>query len=477
MKSATKVLVVDDDAAIGVVLEALLRQAAYDVSYVGSVDAAIQELERDGADVLLTDLRMPDADGMDLLAVVTRRWPGLPVILLTAHGTVPIAVDAMRRGAADFLLKPFDREELLFVMNKAMFAARARDRNGAGNRHAEWMTGDGSGAPLLVGESQPMRELHDLIGRAATGAATVLVRGESGTGKGLVARAIHEKSARKQSPFVTLHCAALPDALLESELFGYEKGAFTGATSRKPGRIEIAHKGTLFLDEIGDITPATQVKLLRVLQDRSFERLGSNQTTSVDVRFIAATNRDLESMIRAGTFREDLFYRLNVVPLWLPPLRARQHDFPGLVLHLWQRQGSIAGRKDLVLDASAMSRLQAQPWPGNVRQLENFVERLLILSPGPIVTARDVDRDLDRIAPRGSGWVDLPATTARTAASPSSQPLSFSSNSLEARRRDTERQALQEALESTGNNRSRAARLLGVSRRTLYTKLVEHGLL
>jgi two-component system response regulator AtoC len=284
----------------------------------------------------------------------------------------------------------------------------------------------------------------------------VLVLGESGTGKELVARGIHENSPRARQPFVKVHCAALPDNLLESELFGYEKGAFTGAATRKPGRVELAQGGTLFLDEIGDITPAIQVKLLRVLQDRGFERLGGTATLSADVRFVAATHCNLEAMVQEGTFREDLFYRLNVVPIWLPPLRERTSDVPRLARHFCVEAARRAWRADATLSDEAVELLARQPWPGNVRQLQNFVERLVVLSEAERIDATDVRRELGR------------------------QPMPSASpdgSRLGARRDDAERDALVSALRQSSNNRSQAARLLGVSRRTLYNKLDKHGLL
>jgi two-component system response regulator AtoC len=321
------VLVVDDDAAVGTVLAALLAQAGMKAKHVVSGEAALRALEHEPADVVVTDLRMPGMDGMQLLSRIAAMSPGLPVIMLTAHGTVPLAVEAMRTGAADFVLKPFDREQIVFVVRKAMYAARHSE-----GREAAAST---TQAPL-VSSSPAMREVNELVARAARSTATVLIRGESGTGKELAARAIHDQSRRSKGPFVVIHCAALPDTLLESELFGHEKGAFTGAVCRKPGRIELADGGTLFLDEIGDVPLTMQVKLLRVLQERTFERLGGTESVKVDVRFVAATHQDLDAMVRAKAFREDLYYRLSVVPIVTPPLRARTGDIAPLVA---QRQG------------------------------------------------------------------------------------------------------------------------------------------
>jgi two-component system response regulator AtoC len=313
-----------------------------------------------------------------------------------------------------------------------------------------------------------MRELAQTITRVANGIATVLVRGESGSGKELVARRIHEESPRAGGPFVKVHCAALPDNLLESELFGYEKGAFTGATARKPGRVELAEGGTLFLDEIGDITPAVQVKLLRVLQDREFEPLGGTRTVKADVRFVAATHRDLQTLVAKGEFREDLFYRLNVVSLWVPPLRARPDDIEHLAVHFCQTVAASNGRGSIGLDVQALDLLKKHSWPGNVRELQNFVERLVVLSSGPRISAADVARELKR--PAGPIGFAL-ATSNSPAAKEESSVVE-----LEAAVQKAERRALEKALKSANGNRAVAARLLGISVRSLYYKLEQHQL-
>jgi DNA-binding NtrC family response regulator len=446
------VLVVDDDVAVGTVLAALLQQAGMKASHVASADAALRALARDQADVVLTDLRMPGVDGMQLLTTIGARWPGLPVVVLTAHGSVPLAVEAMRAGAADFLLKPFDRQQIVYVVDKAMHAAR----------HA---AGRAGAAPLAPGApanaSSAARELTETLARAAKSTATVLLRGESGTGKEVAARAIHAQSPRSAAPFVAIHCAALPDALLESELFGYEKGAFTGAACRKPGRIELASGGTLFLDEIGDLPLHTQIKLLRVLQERTFERLGGAESVHVDVRIIAATHRDLDAMVAAQTFREDFFYRINVIPIRLPPLRARTEDIASLVSGFVGAFGAANGKPGLSVEAAAVRRLEREPWPGNIRQLQNFVERLVIFADTPVISLTDVERELARSATMAPASPGESATVGGT---------------LDARRRRAESDALREALARAQGNRTMAARILGVSRRTLYNMLAEHGI-
>jgi two-component system response regulator AtoC len=440
------VLVVDDDPAVGTVLQGLLQQGGVESSWVASAAMALEYLARHAVDAVVTDLRMPGMDGMQLLQQIGTRFPEVPVIMMTAHGTVPLAVEAMKAGAADFVLKPFDRQEILYTVRKVLTAAP----------HAE----EKSAAPgSLLGGSDAMREVERLLDKVAAGDATVLLRGESGTGKELAARALHQRGRRRAGPFVKVHCAALPDALLESELFGYEKGAFTGAASRKPGRVELAEGGTLFLDEIGDVTSAVQVKLLRLLQDRAYERLGGTSTLRADVRFVTATHRNLEEMVKAGQFREDLFYRLNVVPIWLPPLRDRPGDVARLARHFCAAIAASSGRQGVELAPEAVDRLAALRWPGNVRQLQNFIERLIVLSDGPTLSHADVERELSREQ------------------GPAAEPARASPGlSLESRRQDAERDALRDALARAGGNRTMAARLLGISRRTLYSKLAELSL-
>jgi two-component system, NtrC family, response regulator AtoC len=453
-KQDATVLLVDDDAAICQVLSALLMQAGIQAVDARTGEQALTVLENRAIDAIVTDLRMPGMDGMTLLGRVVRDWPEVPVIMLTAHGNVPLAVEAMKRGAADFMLKPFDREEVLFVIEKALAVAMQR-----GDKTPE--ARDEQGA--LVGESSPMCEVRRLIRRAASGDATVLIRGETGTGKELVARAIHAESARRAGPFVKLHCAAFPEALLESELFGYEKGAFTGAVGRKPGRVELGAGGTLFLDEIGDVPLTTQVKLLRLLQDREFERLGGTQTLRADLRFLAATHRDLELMLDRGEFRSDLFYRLNVVPLGVPPLRQRAVDIEALVRHFAARALRSVSQSEVRFEASAIEVLARQPWPGNVRQLENLVERLIVLGDGPTIGSTDVERELGREFAQG-----------HAERSPGSAEIA-EPGVLGEQRRKAERDAIVQALARTGDNRALAARILGVSRSTLYKKLSELG--
>jgi two-component system response regulator AtoC len=444
------VLLVDDDPAVGKVLAALLTQDGIEARHALSGEEALRLLATLPIDVVVTDLRMPGMDGMQLLAELGKAYADVPVIMVTAHGNVPLAVEAMKAGAVDFVLKPFQRDEILYAVRKALVRAKH-----------EAATPEAPGGSGFVGSSSAMSEAYALIRRAAAGTATVLLRGESGTGKELAARSIHDQSPRKAGPFVKIHCAALPDALLESELFGYEKGAFTGAANRKPGRVELAAGGTLFLDEIGDITPAMQVKLLRLLQDREFERLGSTQTLKVDVRFVTATHQPLEELVKKREFREDLFYRLNVVPIFLPPLRDRQGDLGPLATHFCKTLGAANGKPALTADPEALALLSAQSWPGNVRQLQNFIERLVVLTDGPTLSRADVARELSR----------TPGAATQSPAAAPEQPA----GTLDGKRREVEKEAVKDALARAGNNRTLAARILGVSRRTLYNKLEEFG--
>ncbi len=450
MASLGTVLVVDDDVAVRKVLKALLEQANVTVHEAGNGAEALEKLQRTMVDVVVTDVKMPGIDGLQLLEQVVQKWPDVPVILVTAHGSVPMAVEAIKKGASDFMLKPFDRDEIVFVISKALKKARHVSASAA-------PASDGG----LWGDSARMHEVRDLIARAAGGTATVLIRGESGTGKELAARQLHAQSKRKDGPFVAINCGAFTDTLLESELFGYEKGAFTGAVQRKLGRVEVASGGTLFLDEIGDVTPATQVKLLRLLQEKELVRVGGNETLKVDVRFVAATNRPLEELVKKGEFREDLFYRLNVVPITMPPLRERGGDASMLAERLLAKLAPDNGRPRLRFAPQALALAGAQPWPGNVRQLRNFVERLAVLAPGEEISSADVERELEREADLhgGGGAIAAPVE-----------------GGLEARRAQVEKEALLEALKKSGDNRTTAARILGISRRTLYNKLAEHGI-
>jgi two-component system, NtrC family, response regulator AtoC len=451
---------------------------------VTSVDTALEALGRQLFDVVVAELDIGDASdaGVALLSALPRVSPGVPVLVLASPGSGERAAEIIGLGAADFLEDPVGEQQVVRALEKAL--AVPADTSSILPRPAA--------ASVSLGESKPMRHVQDVLRRAAPGTSTILIRGESGTGKELVARLVHEMSPRKNGPFVKVHCAALPDTLLESELFGYERGAFTGAVSRKPGRVELANRGTLFLDEIGDITLAMQVKLLRLLQDREFERLGGNEVMKADVRFIAATHRDLDSMVKRGEFREDLFYRLNVVTVWLPPLRARRDDVPVLARRFISLFGELNGKPQIELASDAVQALRAMRWPGNVRQLQNFVEKLVVLSEGASITAEDVRRELSQEGAPFSTQTSTATSQVRVSESSNgagahAKHAGHSTNShsagavaaivpLSEELRQTERRALLRALEHTKGNRSLAARVLGVSRATLYKKLEEHDI-
>jgi len=452
-------LIASGDAAAAEALGALLFEAGFGGKRATSSSQAFEELERASFDVIIADQSLRDLPGGAFPKALAERGLELPVVVLVDAVTDGVAV--VRAGAADFLRKPVDREEVLYVLRKALRSV-AIEADEPPRSIAFIPTTE------LIGTSAPMQELGRTLRRAANGVATVLVRGESGTGKEVVARLVHDLSPRAAGPFLKVHCAALPDQLLESELFGYERGAFTGATARKPGRVELAQGGTLFLDEIGDITPATQVKLLRVLQDRQFERLGGTETLDADVRFVTATHRDLEGLVKAGKFREDLFYRLNVVTLVVPPLRARKSDIEALALHFCDRVAIANGRPRTMLDADALTLLEKQEWPGNVRQLQNFVERLVVMATGPRISSAEVERELGRTA-GALGFAEATGLAPKI-------DLDQSALELEVTLKKAERRALERALKSAAGNKNVAARLLGISRRSLYYKLEEHGL-
>jgi two-component system response regulator AtoC len=470
MTHSSTVLVVDGDGASADRMCALLEEDGIPSEQCRTGAEGLAALESGAFDLVIAKLALPDMAGTELLREALRQSPGTAVVLVSPDATVPQAVDALKAGAADFLIEPLDREALAFVVNKVLAAIE---------RRAEEPAAPSVPGGMILGESGVMKDAMALLSRAAAGNTTVLIRGESGTGKELVARALHDMSPRKHEPFVKIDCASLPETLLESELFGYEKGAFTGAVARKPGRVELADGGTLFLDEIGELTAPLQAKLLRLLQDRELERLGGTKTIKVDVRVVAATHRDLETMVERGQFRQDLFYRLNVVPLWLPPLRARRDDVELLARHFCKVFGQANGKPDIALDPEAVRALRGQRWPGNVRQLQNFMERLVVLSEGPSIGEESVRAELSRQV----RFVTQPGTggASRLSRSIASEvnvagPASVV-GPLDAELRSAEKKAIERALRHAGGNRSLAARLLGVSRSTLYAKLEEHGLL
>ena len=463
MGEVKQVLVADDEENLRRVLTAQLQHDGYEVHSVSDGAAVLDAMSEHHIDVLITDLRMPKLDGMKVLKAVSDRFPHVPVIMITAHGTVDTAVEALKLGAFDYVTKPFDRAELRRVVSKA---ARTRELS------QQHVSGDPTerGRYRIIGHSEPMRRVYDVIEKVADTPSTVLITGESGTGKELIARALHENSRRNDKPFVSVNCAAIPSELLESELFGYERGAFTGAVTSKPGRFELAHGGTLFLDEIAEIPVSMQVKLLRALQEQQFERVGGIKTISVNVRLIAATNRDLKARIAEGEFREDLYYRLNVVHVQLPPLRDRPSDIRLLIEHFVHQFNAKLGRAVTGFEPDALAELERYGWPGNIRELENVVERCMIFAEDGDVEAkhlpaevRDFDREPGDGAIAGIESVAVPGETGLKEA------VREATSKLE-------RQFIARALEQTGGNVTHTARLLKISRKSLQNKMKELGL-
>lgn len=448
-------LLVEDEAALRSVVAERLTDEGFQVDQASTGEEALSRLDDFAYDVVVTDLRLPGIDGRRVLEHGLERYPELVVLVVTGFGTVRDAVEAIKRGAADFITKPFQFDELLHVLH----AALERKRLVAENAWLRSQLEARYGVDGLVGRSPAMRELVSLLDTVATTTSTILITGETGTGKELVARAIHHNSPRRHQRFVALNCSAVPEALLEAELFGHVRGAFTGAVGNRVGRFEQAHRGTLFLDEVGTMSAALQARLLRVLQEREFERLGDSQPTKVDVRVIAATNADLEQLVRDGMFREDLYYRLNVIPLRLPPLRDRRDDIPLLVRHFLDRFGreQVPARTGLTMSQEAMRCLMGCTWPGNVRQLENVVERAVALSPGR------QQIEASALPPE----VRQPQSTS----GPWSIPLPDAGIDFEATVAETERDLIRRALDRTSGNRRRAAELLGLKRTTLIEKI------
>jgi DNA-binding NtrC family response regulator len=446
-------LFVDDEPDLRALMAARLQARGYETVEAESGEKALELLQQFAFDVLVTDLRLPGIDGTDVMEAARELYPGIVAIVITGHGTVRDAVAAIKRGASDFITKPFQFDELMHVLEKALEQRRLASENAYLRAQLEERYQFGG----ILGRSRPMQRLFQLLETVAPASSTILISGETGTGKEVVAKAVHHNSPRRSHRFVALNCSAIPETLLEAELFGHVRGAFTGAVSARQGRFEQAHKGTLFLDEVGTMSVALQMKLLRALQEREFERVGDNHTVKVDVRVIAATNSDLARMVADGGFREDLYWRLNVINVQLPPLRDRREDIPLLVTHFL---GKFAPDTRLHLSQEAMRALMAHAWPGNVRQLENAIERAVALCGGRTeIDLADLPHEIHK--PPGTmmpsvdfpdGGLDLPAYLA-----------------------SIERDLIQRALERTQGNRNRAAELLRVKRTTLVEKLKRLG--
>ena len=437
-----KILVIDDERRMCLALKAGLETVGHSVKIAFDGNSGF-ELFSDGEfDVIITDLKMPGQSGLALLEKVKQADPSIEVILMTAYATTQTAIEAMKKGAYDYVIKPFELTEVKIkirqILEKKVLSTE--------NEKLKSRLHERASLSNMIGESGPMQHVFRMVKKVAPSDATVLIRGESGTGKELVANAIHRNSQRSQQPFVAVNCGALPESLLESELFGHEKGAFTGADRRKIGRFELAGKGTIFLDEIGDISPATQIKLLRVLQAREIVRLGGTETIKIQARTIAATHRNLEKHLKSGEFREDLYYRINVFPIHLPPLRERKEDIPSLIFHFLKKHQAPTSR----LDSRSLKLLQDYRWPGNVRELENIIERLLIMTGSETIMPKDLPPHIF-IADAGTISLEIP-----------DEGLSLDA---------VEQALIQKALIKTQGNKSHAARLLGITRRKLYSMM------
>jgi len=445
------ILIVEDEAKMRRLLELNLGEDGFTTLSAGDAESGLKLLRENTVDLVVTDLKLPGMNGLEFLQTLKRQNAALPVVVMTAFGSVETAVEAMKAGASDYVLKPFSLSEMRMVIRKELDVRDLREEN----RSLREALGQRYAHPNVVARSVKMQEVLATVERVAPTNSTVLLGGESGVGKDLIARAIHEKSRRASGPFIKINSTAIPENLLESELFGYEKGAFTGANASKPGKFELADKGTLFLDEIGDVPPTIQVKLLRVLQEREFERLGGTRTVKVDVRLIAATNRDLREALEQGTFREDLYYRLNVVPIDIAPLRQRKEDIPDLVNLFISRFAGDSGKQVKSISPEAMQILVNYHWPGNVRELQNIIERACALAKGTVIELEDIHLDV------------RPAKTANGASGflPEGMTLEH-----------WEDEMIREALRRANGNKSQAARLLGLSRNALRYRLSKIGI-
>ena len=466
MSYRSKILLIEDDPGIVVTLRRLLTEEGHQVEIETRGDTGLERARTEAFDAVITDMKLPGTNGLDLVRQLHSARPRLPIILVTAHGTTETAIEATKSGAYDYLLKPFEMPELIDLVQRAVASSRLMSE-------PVELGGEGFGRDALVGSSRLMQSIYKEIGRVASKPVNVLIRGETGTGKELIARAIYQHSDRASASFIAINCAAIPETLLESELFGHERGAFTGAETRRIGRFEQADHGTIFLDEIGDMTPGTQVKLLRVLQERSLQRLGGKETIPVDVRVIAATHRDLESALTRQQFREDLFYRLSVVVINLPPLRERREDIPGLVRFFLSKHASELGVEKPSIQPEAVEYLRGREWPGNVRELENVIRKVLLQAQGYTINLDHVQTALTRgAAPEASPRTLRELVDALLRAAQRGEVEDAHSRLLTA----CERELFSRAIELAQGNQAKAARWVGVSRLTMREKLTQFGL-
>lgn len=450
------ILIVDDDPGHRLTLQTIIKSWGYRVETVDNGSKAVERVMEKPFELILMDVRMAEMSGIDALKRIKDYNPAIPILIMTAYSSVESAVEALKAGAYDYLTKPLDFEVLKLSIERAQEHAGLK----AENRTLKEKLRSDFDIQNIIGKSRPMRELIEMVAMIAPSEATVLITGESGTGKELIAKSVHFNSSRRSKPLVTVNCAALAESILESELFGHERGAFTGADKRREGRLMQADSGTIFLDEIGEMSPMMQAKLLRVIQEKEIQRVGSDKTVMVDVRILAATNRDLMQAVQAGTFREDLYYRLNVVTLKIPPLRERRDDIPLLAQHFLERYAKKNRKTVKGFTPIAMDMLLKYDWPGNVRELENAVERAVILLPGDYITEKELPLSISRSYP-----VEKSRETPQIAIS---EP-----RSLEA----IEKEAVLSALTASGGNKSEAARMLGINRKTLYKKLKNYGII
>ena len=451
------ILIVEDEPKMLRLLELNLADDGYTTRAAATAENGLKILASDKVDLVLSDVKLPGMSGLEFLQAVKRANAAIPVVMMTAYGTVESAVEAMKDGASDFVLKPFSIEEIKLIIRKELEVRRLHEEN----RQLREALGQRYQFENIVANSPAMQEVLATVEQVAPTNSTVLLGGESGVGKDMIARAIHQHSRRVNGPFIKINCTAIPENLLESELFGYEKGAFTGAVAAKPGKFELADKGTIFLDEIGDMPGSLQVKLLRVLQEREFERLGGTKTIKVDVRVVAATNQDLRAALEQGTFREDLYYRLNVVPISIPPLRVHKQDIPYLVDHFITRFAESSGKTIGGITPEAMKLLVDFHWPGNVRELENIIERAVVMASGPRIETGDIRLD---VAPQGGLGNSQATGNPTTMFLPEGMTLEQFEDKL-----------IREALQRAGGNKSQAARLLGLSRNALRYRLSKMG--